>query len=374
MRTMENFTLCDSKTIRSKITFTISLSPALSRGNVNILSSHDTIVRLKKYKHRIHDINFTYHMEPFTVDAHGVYLSEAEQNLHLTEILAIQSKTGIPVTPVFNNIYAPNTYTALETFLSNFEKLYDLGIRSISIPHVLWMKMKDIKNAFPGVHIKNTVLRRVRDAQEFWNNAEAGFDYINIDRVLIRNIETLKDIRKAQQLFLNKTGKHVLISILEGEGCLGACALWDEHYQHTLTNPQTKQSLHASLETFRYPQAFSCNAIGDPDFNILTSVGFPFFNEDVNEICQYIDVIKLAGRRSIYSLNDCILTIDGFDNPEGDFAKPVPEYLNVLLKPETEQRKKLDEWRKIIKNCCFQCWKCSACTNLFLLASSATNK
>jgi hypothetical protein len=313
-------------------------------------------------------------MEPFTVDAHGVYLSEIEQDAHLTEILNLQNKTGIKVTPVFNNIYTPNTYATLKTFIFNFHKLYDLGVRSVSIPHILWMKIGNLKKEFPDLHIKNTVLRRVRDAQEFWNNAEAGFDYVNIDRVLIRNIAILKEIKNAQQLFLKKTGKLVLISILEGEGCLGACALWDEHYQHTLTNPKTTENIQTSLEIFRYPQEFSCNAIGDSDFNILRSVGFPFFNEDVDEICHYIDVIKLAGRRSIHSLNDCIQTIEGFDNPEGELAKPIPEYLVGLLEPRTEQRKKLDEWRRTIKNCCFQCWKCSACTNLSLLATSSNTK
>lgn len=364
MKIMKKSTQCSSKLLRSRIKFTISLSPGLTRGNLNILSSRNTIDLLNKFKHRIHDINFTYHMEPFLVDAHGVYLSEIEQRAHFSEIVNIQEKTGIVVTPVFNNIYTPNTRETLDVFIKNFRKIYELGIRSISVPHILWMKIGRLYKEFPDLHIKNTVLRRVTNGQDFWNNAEAGFDYVNIDRVLIRDIDKLKEIKNAQQLFLKKTGKLVLISILEGEGCLGSCALWDEHYQHTLTNPDTTESLKSSLETFRYPQEFSCNAIGEPDFNVFRSVGFPFLNEDIDEICKYIDVIKLAGRRSIHSLNDCINTIKEFDNPNGELAKKLPSQYEYILEPNSEKRKKFDIWRNTIKSCRFQCWKCSACSDL----------
>jgi len=46
-------------------------------------------------------------------------------------------------------------------------------------------------------------------------------DYINLDRVLIREQKTLKEIYIAQKKFKELTGKHVYTSMLSGEGCLG---------------------------------------------------------------------------------------------------------------------------------------------------------
>jgi hypothetical protein len=33
------------------------------------------------------------------------------------------------------------------------------------------------------MEIKNTILRKVNTAQDFWYNAEQGFDYINVDSI-----------------------------------------------------------------------------------------------------------------------------------------------------------------------------------------------
>jgi len=90
----------------------------------------------------------------------------------------------------YNNIYTSNSYNNLELFVKNFKRLYNMGIRNVSIPHILWLKMGLLQKTFPDLSIKNTVLRRVRNGQEFWNYAEAGFDYINLDRIIVRDFVT----------------------------------------------------------------------------------------------------------------------------------------------------------------------------------------
>jgi hypothetical protein len=346
-----------------KIQFTLSVSHSLSKQNMNVLESLPIINLLQEYSNKIHDINFTYHMDPFNRDAHGVYISEIEKKIHLQQLLKIQEKTGISVSPVFNNIYLSNSKPTLNDFIKNFRFLYDNGIRSVSIPHLLWMKTGLIQKAFPGLKIKNTVLRRVRNAQEFWNFAEAGFDYINIDRVLIRDFRNLSKIKKAQRVFEEKTGKYVITSILNGEGCPGNCPLIEEHHQHSLTYPLQESAFEKNTEVFRYPQQFSCLATTDNSYQQLISVNLPQFREDLNEICQFFDVIKLPGRRASQSLIDGINTIKAFSDVNSNLVMPydVVEFISK----QKDLIGKVNEWRKKIKNCKFQCWDCDLCSKLY---------
>ena len=347
-----------------KMKFTISVSPSLNRANLKILTSEAILNRLRKNSDRINEINFTCHIPPFMQDAHGVYLSDAENEIHLGEMIEIQEKTGILVSPVFNNIYTANTYRNLELFIDNFKRLYDLGIRSVSIPHIIWLKMGLLRKTFPELKIKNTVLRRVRSGQEFWNHAEAGYDYINLDRVIVRDHRALQEILSAQKQFEEKTGKHVLTSILTGEGCLGSCPLWEEHYQHTLTHPDINENLEKNLEIFRYPQNFSCLAFTDSSILPLISVGLPCFREDLNDICKYFDIIKLGGRRAFQGISDNLSLIEAFFSSEDEFVFDPPEIIEYLSKNSRKYGELLLRWRKKVKNCRFQCWNCNECSNL----------
>lgn len=347
-----------------KMKFTISVSPALSKANFELLLSEHIIKKLESYSGRIYDINFTCHIEPFKQDAHGVYLTPVENEIHLRHMVKLQEKTGILVSPVFNNIYIPNTYENLKQFVSSFKRLCDMGIRSITVPHLLWMKMGLIQKTFPGLHIKNTVLRRVRNGQDFWNHAEAGFNYINLDRVCVRDQHSLKEIRTAQEKFREITGKYVFTSIIEGEGCLGICPFWEEHYQHTLTHPGIDKNIEENLDLFRLPQNFSCYSLGTPSINPIRSVGLPFFREDLDDICQYFDVVKLAGRRAFQSLSDSLKKIEDFFYSDQPIIADTPEVIKTLFENPAKYSEILAKYRKTIKNCCFQCWNCSMCSEI----------
>jgi hypothetical protein len=346
-----------------KIKFTISVSPALSKFNMNILSNDNILEKLMGVAGRIYDINFTCNIPPFEVDAHGVNLSEIENKIHLKQMAALQGKTNIQVTPVFNNIFVPNTYEKLNEFVENFKPLYDLGIRSVSIPHVLWMKIGLFQKNFPDVKIKNTVLRKVRSGQDFWNHAEAGYHYINLDQEVVRNRKALKEIYSAQIKFKEETGKHIVTSIITGEGCLGSCPLKDEHYLHTMTHHDTKNPVK-NTEIFRYPQYFSCLSTTDPLINSPMFLGMPPHRDDLDEICSYFDIIKLAGRRAFQSFSDCINIIESITDGQDEFAFPPSDIIKFLHENPEKYQASLTRWRKVVKSCRFQCWQCNVCTDL----------
>jgi hypothetical protein len=130
-------------------------------------------------------------------------LGEYFQRLEM-QMLDIQKMTGIKVSLVFNNIYTSNDLPIMNQFIMNFKSYYEMGIRSITLPHILWMVHRTIKDNFPDLFIKSTVLRRVRTAQEFWNYANVGFNCVNIDRLLFRNLNELKKLRRRRQLIIIK--------------------------------------------------------------------------------------------------------------------------------------------------------------------------
>ena len=347
-----------------KIKFTISVSPSLSRFNFNILQQDSVLEKLSHVADRIHDVNFTCHIPPFMVDAHGVLMSETENRLHLKHMVALQEKTGIRVTPVFNNIFVPNTYSALETFVDHFRRLYDLGIRSVCIPHLLWMKIGLFQKNFPDVKIKNTVLRRVKSGQDFWNHAEAGYDYINLAQSIVRDRDALMEVASAQRVFEKLTGRHILTSIITGEGCLGACPIQDEHYLHTMSHPAIHNN-EKNTDIFRYPQKFSCLSTTDPSLvSSLTSLGLPPFRDDLEEICAYFDIIKLVGRRAIQSLTDSIEAIAAIRDNDRPFALQPSEVIDFLAGHDGRYASVLAKWRKKLKTCRYQCWQCEMCSEL----------
>ena len=117
----------------------------------------------------------------------------------------------------------------------------------MTIPHGHWVAM-GLKDHFPEMHIKNTILRKVNTAQDFWYSAEQGFDYINVDRILMRDVEELKNIRRAQLMFQQKYGRYIEIALLTNEGCLGRCPVMDEHYSYNnLRKPNELPYFHHEI-------------------------------------------------------------------------------------------------------------------------------
>jgi hypothetical protein len=346
------------------LTYTISLSPAIGRHSFGFFRDSVILQKISDYKERIYDLNFTCHLEPFTSDAHGVYISEEENRMHIRDMVYIQEKTGISVSPVFNNIYVPNDKNTLKLFVKNFARLYDLGIRRVTIPHIFWMHMGDFQREYKDVVIKNTVLRRVKTGQEFWLQAEAGFDYVNLDTPLVRDFTRLKEIRRAQISYYERTGKYVKTSLLTGLGCHGTCPFFDEHHQHTLTNPEIGHDPLKSLEIFRYPQEFSCNCSANREQLLLMGISLPYFRNDFMEAAQYFDVIKLPGRHAFQSLSVSLMTISALEFSEEKYILDPPAIVKWADDNPDIAGQALNQWRKKTINCRYQCWDCGTCTTL----------
>jgi predicted O-methyltransferase YrrM len=328
--------------------FSIPLNPKLNEKE--FLEFVDFI---KEYKDYIYDFYFTARMPPFDQDAMGdVFINgQADHSFLIESALFIQSETGVLASAVFNNTEVRPSQQNLDLFIKNFAQLYDAGIRSVTIPHTHWMATGQIKKAFPELFVKNTILRNVSEPRDIEKLAQAGFDYINLDRDLMRDHEKLLRFKKAKETY------GVKLSLLANEGCLGGCIMMDEHYQFNNTRTDGPQYFNDPISRV------SCPKWDHEDISVpLKTANMPPWREDWQEFFDDlgIDVIKMHGREAKtrlketmdiikrYARNEEIL-FDGFN----DFI----EETNMVNKP-------IEIWRKKIKTCKFDCWDCGYCDKI----------
>jgi Methyltransferase domain len=327
--------------------FSVPLNPKLKEDQLN-----DFINFLKQYKSYIYDFYFTCRIPPFNQDAMGdVFLGE-DTHEYLNELaLYIQSETGVTASAVFNNIEVRPSQQNLDLFIESFKPLYDAGIRSATIPHTHWMATGQIKSNFPDLFVKNTILRNVSEPRDIEKLAKAGFDYINLDRDLMRDHEKLLRFKKAAAQF------HVKLSLLANESCYGGCIMMDEHYQFNNTRSDGPQYFNDPISRV------SCPKWDHEDFaHSLKTANFPPWKADWDEFLNDlgIDVIKMHGRESHTRLKETMNIIRRYANNEEilfDSFNDFIEETNMVDKPITI-------WRNKIKNCKFDCWDCGYCDKI----------
>jgi hypothetical protein len=314
------------------------------------------VVHFKDY---ISDIYFTSRIAPFDQDAMGdvFVIHDADAKYSIDAALHIQRLTKIPVSATFNNVTVPPTQRNLDKFIKNFRPLYEAGVRSATIAHTHWVATGKIQAEFPKLFIKNTILREVTQANEVVGLAKAGFHYINLDRDLMRDRDSLLKIMKAKQHCEN-IGFPVKISLLANEGCAGGCPVMTEHYEYNCN--RTKDD----PQYFNSPIArVSCQKWDYEDSAImLKTANFTPWKEDWDELLDLgIDTIKMHGRESATRLYESMDIISKYANNEEILFAGFEEYLednNLVEKP-------INAWRKIIKNCKFDCWDCNFCDKVY---------
>ena len=301
-----------------------------------------------RHKEHINDIYATIRIEPFMSDAMGGALNPQEL---IKQALQVQADTGIKVSATFNNISIDPNFANLEIFIKNFTPLYEMGIKSITMPIYHWMATKELQRLFPELTIKNTILSEVSNAREFWDAALVGYDVVNVDRNLLRDFHTLKEIKNAQSIFHKQYGKYVKTQILPNEQCIGHCPARKEHYSINFT------SKHYFAEP---PSTLTCRdwETKDRHYEYKKAVASPFY-EDIVELLEYVDLLKMFGRDGKTMLKHSFYVMESFID-----KKPIiptfPSAINLLHKDLTQ----FEKWRTAIKNCKFHCFDCDICNML----------
>lgn len=332
--------------------FSVPLNPKLTPDQFDYFLNF-----LKKYKHLIYDVYFTSRIPPFTQDAMGDVFSETQFNLINENAFIIPKVTGVPLSATFNNIEIPPTSENLTIFIQNFKKLYDKGVRIVTIPHTLWMLTGRFQKEYPDVLIKNTILRNTQRANEVIKQVEAGFHYINFDRDLMRDEDTLKRMQDVKKYCKEKLGVNIKYSLLANEGCWGNCPVQDEHFLYNNTRSKGNQPTYFQTDI----SYFSCPKWEEQDPAYHWRIAnFPPFKDEWDRLLTYIDVIKMHGRESVSRLFETLKIIEKFANNEQILYTD----FEIFIKDNKFLQKRIDVWKTTIRNCKFDCWDCNVCDKI----------
>ena len=319
---------------------------------------------LVEYKEYIKDVYFTCRIAPFMQDAMGdTFVLHEDYDYAIEQALFIQNNIGIPISATFNNIQIRPSQKNLDIFIKNFKPLYDKGIRVATIPHTHWMATGQIKRAFPELYVKNTILRDVRTATEIVNLAKYGFDYINLDRDLMRDRDMLLRLKQAKEWIKENLGKDIHYSLLGNEGCIGNCPMMVEHFEFNNTREG------ASPQYFNDPiSRVSCPKwdVDDPSVHLKTA-NIPPWKADWDEFITDlgIDVFKMHGREAPSRLFETVDIIKRYAANE----EILIDHFNEYLQDNNLKDKPILAWRKKIKNCKFDCWECRFCDDIYKIKS-----
>jgi hypothetical protein len=328
--------------------FSVPLNPKLSEQDF-----YKFLDFLKEYKDWIYDIYFTCRVAPFGQDAMGdIFIQPADAMFAIETALHIQQVTGITVSATFNNIKVSPTQQNLDLWIRNFVPLYNAGVLSCTLPHTHWMATGQVKAAFPELFVKNTILRKVTTPREVVALAEAGFNYVNVDRNLMRDRDALLAIKRAKE----KTG--VKIALLANEGCLGGCHMMEEHYEFNNSRVDHPQYFSDPISRVSCPMWTN----KDPSVPLKTA-DLPPWREDWQDFLDNcgIDVFKMHGREAPSRLWETVDIIKKFAAGEEilfETFKDFVEETNLVDKP-------INVWREKIKTCKFECWDCQYCDKIW---------
>ena len=331
----------------NKRVFSLPINPKLSEEFV----TNTFLPFLKEYREYILDLYFTCRIPPFDQDAMGDCFTVNEALIESACYISNQSDK--PLSATFNNIWVRPDQKNLDLWIKEFAPVYNSGVRVVTLPHTTWVSTGQIQAAFPELFIKNTILREVTKPSEIVSLAEAGFNYINLDRDLMRDQEQLIRIRKAKD-YCKFLGKPVMLSMLVNETCWGGCPIMPEHYQYNSTRTKDDPIFFASPIS-----RVSCSTwdIEHPEAD-LKQANLPPWRDDWEEMLELgIDTFKLHGRESMMRLQESMDLIKRWADEEEYMFPEYKKYEKQLKMKESPLKK----WREKIKTCKFDCWDCNYC-------------
>lgn len=321
-------------------------------------------------------------------------------------LFKLQEETGVTISLTFNTVEVPHEvvfdHDIRHKFVEWIGGYYDRGLRSCTMSSEHILRTGELQARCPDMRWKSTVNQIVSDAQQFIDYAYLGYNTINLDRSLNRNLRELKRIKRAQD-YLNSLNpdKPVHTILLVAEACIYNCPFKHEH-----------DSVGEIIGTdyFAGPADLSCNGWrSHQEFKELPRSGINIVAGDAGtfmEFANLVDVFKYSGR----------LTVPPFKAEDAQYMKaawyfdPVSKFKqNVSIVSQTvycdnfqdiidnnlmpihnwipgwiDTRYVKNNWRtnykpytgiwatepgrrleKILRTCRNQCWDCHECERTF---------
>lgn len=321
-------------------------------------------------------------------------------------LFKLQEELGVEISLTFNTVEVPHEvafdHAITRQFVEWIGSYYDRGLRSCTISSEHIMRLGWLQDRCPDMRWKSTVNQIVSDAQQFIDYAYLGYNTINLDRSLNRNIKELKRIKRAQDYLNSKNpAKKVLTVLLVAEACIYHCPFKKEHDSvgEVISTNYFKDFADLSCNAWRAADGFAQSPRSG--VNIIATDSATF-----NQFADLVDIFKYSGRltnpgiipteakymkagwfyappskfnqavsesgKTIYA-NDFNEIIDNDLGPIHDW---VPGWIDTRYTTEdwrttytpytgiwaTDPGKKLE---KLLLNCRSQCWDCHECERTF---------
>jgi hypothetical protein len=162
----------------------------------------------------------------------GVEASDAQ----IDHLFKIQAEFGIEISLTINQLNVPvelfyaKDRRVLGAFVEWLRTFYDRGLRSCTLANNHLMRTGLLQKMFPEMKWKNTVNQQVSNAQQVLDYLYLGYNVIQLDRSLNRNLNELKRIKEAVDSYkLNFPKKYVKTCMLVWEDCWPQCPFKREH-------------------------------------------------------------------------------------------------------------------------------------------------
>lgn len=292
----------------------------------------------------------------------------------LDYLFKIQEEFDISISLTLNALNPPLDLLydekVLKQFIQFIKQFYDRGLRVCTISDIHLMKSGVLQKQFPLMKFKNTVNHKIMDTQTFINYANLGYEYIQLDRSLVRNLNELKRIAKANTKYKRK------LYLLSAEYCMYNCPFKGEH---DLINEQIQDST-AYFNGNQKLSHISCDNWRHSSYANLPRIGVDLMLKDekmADEYLEYMDVFKLSGRLiqlDMFEHEDKKIYINGFDSLEEKLAKDNQKRkISLKFKKITTAENKSsvfkttqgEELLDTLMNCRNQCYACHKCEEVF---------
>lgn len=353
--------------------------------------------KIFRYTYREQEIydNHARHHEIVYGNVMGVEASDQQ----VTYLLRLQQEFGLEISLTVNQLNIPveifysRNDRVVTAFVRWLQDYYDRGLRSCTLANSHLMRTGILQDRFPEMKWKNTVNQHVSSAQQVLDYLHLGYNVIQLDRSLNRDLDELKRVRDVVDTYRSKhPQKHVKTCLLVIEDCMPFCPFKREHDDVQIHHQRIAygNTPLASLSCGRWLSQLRACTVPRSGTNCFW-IGVETFRE----YAEVVDIFKFSGRLRPYfpaeergairfgwftakhAVNCFAMIVEHCLEPVHSWALGARAYPDGEVDLEDVRQELKDsasmtpEARVLehrLKTCRNQCYKCHLCERTFGLA------
>jgi hypothetical protein len=328
----------------------------------------------------------------------GVEASDEQVN----NLFKMQNELGIEISLTINQqnipveIFYSRNNRVMDVFLDWLQEFYDRGLRSCTLANNHLMRTGLLQKRFPEMKWKNTVNQQASNSQQILDYLYLGYNVVQLDRSLNRNMEELKRIKEVTENYKNKhPDRYVKTCILVWEDCMPSCPFKREHDDVQMYFKKIKywQSYLGELSCKRWREGrktiprFGTNCFWPSKDTFEEYTGLVDIFKHSGRLVDFVPrqnsgnlqlrwllknyPVKLPREYAVKSFSEIL---------ENDLEPlhlwyPIPAY-SSSFEPSIEETKEglknnffttsdIRKLEQVLKNCRNQCYKCHLCERTF---------